>query len=292
MGAAVSARPYHKRYHSDALSGFMPLTLEERGAYQTLLDMMYDRGGPLLDNERLLAGYMNCSIRKWRALRESLIAHGKIRINSDGQITNDRAEKEIENALKTSREFAENGSSGGRKSAENRKKGNKINEGDQASLKPPSSHTRSHSPDISNKPIPITPRASRSVPSEAGDLEFSTRLPYPKTNTTVPPDRAQSRPVPSGQQPPSEFEQQCRLLAQTINLTRPVAAPDRQVLRQWLDEGFDFKFHVIEGAKSVVARAEARGSAIHSFKYLDAGIREYRTAWLAEREGYRAGARV
>jgi len=91
--------------------------------------------------------------------------------------------------------------------------------------------------------------------------------------------------------PISEFEQQCRLLADTINLTRPVAAPDRQALRQWLAEGFDFKFHVIEGAKSVVARAEARGSAIHSFKYLDAGIREYRAEWLAERERLRVGAR-
>lgn len=269
----------------------MPLTLEERGAYQTLLDMMYDRGGPLLDNERLLAGYMNCSIRKWRALRQSLIAHGKIRINSDGQITNDRVEKEIENALKTSRKHAENGLSGGRKSAENRKKDNEFSEREQASLKPGSSHTRYQIPDISNKPVPITPRASLPVPSEAGDLEFSTRLPYPQTDATVPPDRAQSRPVPSGQQPPSEFEQQCRLLADTINLTRPVAAPDRQALRQWLAEGFDFKFHVIEGAKSVVARAEARGSAIHSFKYLDAGIREYRAEWLAERERLRVGAR-
>jgi uncharacterized protein YdaU (DUF1376 family) len=69
----MSALPYHKRYHSDALAGFMPLTLEERGAYQTLLDMMYDRGGPLIDNERLLAGYMNCSLRKWRQIRADLI---------------------------------------------------------------------------------------------------------------------------------------------------------------------------------------------------------------------------
>jgi uncharacterized protein YdaU (DUF1376 family) len=131
----MSARHYHKRYHSDALSGFMALTLEERGAYQTLLDMMYDRQGPLIDNERLLAGYMNCSIRKWRQLREDLIAKGKIRINSAGQITNDRAEKEIESASKTHRKLIESGAKGGRVSAEIKKKANENSETDEASLK-------------------------------------------------------------------------------------------------------------------------------------------------------------
>ena len=99
----MSARPYHKRYHSDALAGFMSLTLEERGAYQTLLDLIYDRGGPILDNERLLAGYMGCSVRKWRLLREQLIEKRKIRLNDAGEITNDRAEKEFENDAKTAR---------------------------------------------------------------------------------------------------------------------------------------------------------------------------------------------
>lgn len=132
----MSHLPYHKRYHSDALAGFMPLTLEERGAYQTLLDMMYDRGGPLLDSERLLAGYMNCSVRKWRALRAILIEKGKISINEEGLITNGRAEKEIENTAKTSRTLAEAGAKGGRARAENEKKGNENNGSGQASLQP------------------------------------------------------------------------------------------------------------------------------------------------------------
>ncbi|MDR7257809.1 hypothetical protein J2X47_001989 [Sphingomonas sp. BE270] len=85
----MSARPYHKRYHSDALAGFMSLTLEERGAYQTVLDLIYDRGGPIADNERLLAGYMGCSVRKWRALRDELIAKRKISVNEGGLITSD-----------------------------------------------------------------------------------------------------------------------------------------------------------------------------------------------------------
>jgi uncharacterized protein YdaU (DUF1376 family) len=135
----VSVLPYHKRYHSDALAGFMSLTLEERGAYQTLLDMIYDRGGPLIDNERLLAGYMNCSVRKWRQLREDLIGKGKIRINSDGQITNRRAQKEIENQSKTSRKLIEAGAKGGRTRAEKEKLSNENSGGEQAGLKAGSS---------------------------------------------------------------------------------------------------------------------------------------------------------
>lgn len=130
----MTALPYHKRYHSDALAGMMPLTLEERGAYNTLLDLIYDRGGPLIDNERLLAGYMNCSTRKWRQLRADLIAKGKIYINADGLIANTRARKEIESQSKTHRKLIESGAKGGRTRAENEKKTNEINESAQASL--------------------------------------------------------------------------------------------------------------------------------------------------------------
>lgn len=130
----MSVLPYHKRFHSDALAGMMPLTLEERGAYNTLLDMIYDRGGPLIDNERLLAGYMNCSVRKWRQLREDLIAKGKISIDRDGMITNRRARKEIENQSKTQRKLIEAGAKGGRTRAENEKLSNETSESGQASL--------------------------------------------------------------------------------------------------------------------------------------------------------------
>ena len=135
----MSARPYHKRYHSDALSGFMALTLEERGAYQTLLDMMYDRQGPILDNERLLAGYMQTSIRKWRLLRASLIEKGKIYSPEDGLLFNFRVKKELENDAKTARKLSENGSKGGRKKVENEKEDNENNGAKLAKPKPPSS---------------------------------------------------------------------------------------------------------------------------------------------------------
>src|SRR5690606_35991665 len=74
----MSGRPWHKRFHSDALSGYLDLTLEERGAYTTLLDMLYDRREPIVENERLLAGYLGVSVRKARSVIDALIAKGKI----------------------------------------------------------------------------------------------------------------------------------------------------------------------------------------------------------------------
>lgn len=147
----MSGNPWHRRYHSDALAGMLSLTLEERGAYQTILDLIYDRGGPIADNERLLSGYMNCSIRKWRSLRATLIEQGKL-VAQDGTLTNPRAEKQIENDAKTARKLAENGAKGGRKKAENAKNDNKNNGGDLAPLGEGSSlpEARSQSIPLSN----------------------------------------------------------------------------------------------------------------------------------------------
>lgn len=130
----MSKYPWHKRYHSDALNGYMSLSLEERGAYSTVLDLLYDRGEPILDNDRLLAGYFGVSVRKARAVVEALIAKGKIYRVEGGRLSNARFEKERENELKTSRKHAENGSNGGRARAANAKKANKNNVDQQARL--------------------------------------------------------------------------------------------------------------------------------------------------------------
>lgn len=135
----MSGRPWHARYHSDALAGYMPLTLELRGAYTTLLDLMYDRWEPLPDNERLMAGYLGVSVRKWRAVRRALLDAGKIHVTEDRRISNRRFEKERDSALKTSRKRAEDGSNGGRKSAELRKNTSDFNGTNQAPLETPSS---------------------------------------------------------------------------------------------------------------------------------------------------------
>jgi len=113
------SRPWYRRFPDNFIAGTVGLTLEEKGAYSLVLDLMYVRGGPVPDEPRYIAGVCNCSVRKWNAIREKLIGLGKIHV-VDGFLTNERAEKEIEISLKDAQERAENGAKGGNKSAETR----------------------------------------------------------------------------------------------------------------------------------------------------------------------------
>lgn len=130
----MSGRPWYKRYGAAFVHGSLGLTLEQKGAYSLCLDLIYDRGGPIPDDARWLAGVCGVSLRKWSSLREALVAAGKL-VEIDGHLTNHRAEKELETAAKTARILAENGSKGGLKRAENAAEANENRELDQAGLK-------------------------------------------------------------------------------------------------------------------------------------------------------------
>jgi uncharacterized protein YdaU (DUF1376 family) len=110
-------RPFYKRFGGDFIMGTMDLTLEESGAYSKLLDMMYDRGGPIPDEPRWIAGFLNCSTRKWGQLRESLLAAGKL-VQRGDRLSNPRMERELELAEETHREAVKWGRLGGKKRAE------------------------------------------------------------------------------------------------------------------------------------------------------------------------------
>lgn len=126
--------PWYRRFPDNFIAGTVGLTLEEKGAYSLILDLMYVRGGPVPDEPRYIAGVCNCSVRKWNAIRQRLLDLGKITI-TDGHLTNHRAEEEIEIGRKISREAAENGAKGGDKSAEIRAAARKNNALGQATSK-------------------------------------------------------------------------------------------------------------------------------------------------------------
>lgn len=109
--------PWYRRFPDNFIAGTVGMTLEEKGAYSLILDLMYVRAGPVPDEPRYIAGVCNCSVRKWNAIRQRLIDLGKI-TSIDGFLSNHRAEEEIEIARKISREAAQNGAKGGIKSGE------------------------------------------------------------------------------------------------------------------------------------------------------------------------------
>ena len=117
----MAKRPWYKRYPSDFIAGTIGLSLEEKGAYSVCLDLIYDRGGPIPDDPRWIAGVCGCSVRRWVALRAALIGAGKLRAE-DGHLTNNRASREIDELDRASETAATSGAKGGRKRAENSSK--------------------------------------------------------------------------------------------------------------------------------------------------------------------------
>lgn len=129
--------PWHARNHQDALDGMLMLTLEERGAYNTCLDLIYSRRGPIPDDPRWLSGWMGVSVRRWAKIRASLLVKRKlyeISFNGVPSLMNQRAANELENQSERSRNLSESGAKGGRKSAETRKNSKENNHAGQAPL--------------------------------------------------------------------------------------------------------------------------------------------------------------
>jgi uncharacterized protein YdaU (DUF1376 family) len=90
---------WYKRDPEQALNGMMGLSLDERGAYNTVLDLIYHRDGKLPDDDRFLAGYMGVDVRVWRRIKTRLIGLGKLSI-IDGMVRDDVADVVVAEALR------------------------------------------------------------------------------------------------------------------------------------------------------------------------------------------------
>lgn len=89
---------WYKRDPHAALNGMMVLTLEERGAYNTILDLIYSHDGKLEDDEQFIAGWLRSDVRVWRRIKTRLITLGKLTCEGT-YILNPRASRELSIAL-------------------------------------------------------------------------------------------------------------------------------------------------------------------------------------------------
>lgn len=163
----MSERPWYKRYPSNFIAGTLGLSLEEKGAYSLVLDLIYDRGGPIPDDPRYIAGVCGCSVRKWNVIRERLIALGKITA-ANGTISNYRADKELENSAKSSEERAESGRKGGLKRAEKAADAKENNDLPEAELKHTRMNQREEAREEKEPPpeVPKRPRRGTRIPDD------------------------------------------------------------------------------------------------------------------------------
>jgi hypothetical protein len=88
---------WYKRDPRAALTGMRGLTLEERGAYNTILDLIYCHDGTLEDNPREICHELHCNIRTWKRLKARLLELGKLYVHA-GCLRNARADNEVINA--------------------------------------------------------------------------------------------------------------------------------------------------------------------------------------------------
>jgi uncharacterized protein YdaU (DUF1376 family) len=89
---------WYKRDPEAALNGMMALTLEERGAYNTVLDLLYARDGNLPDDDHFIAGWCRVDVRVWRRIKARLVDLGKLQVEA-GNLVNSRATAVILTAL-------------------------------------------------------------------------------------------------------------------------------------------------------------------------------------------------
>jgi len=90
---------WYARHPAKALNGSKKMNLELRGLYFTLLDMFYDEGGCIPnDDPAANARACGCSTRKYNSLLKELIEAGKI-VEIEGYITNKTVLSSIKNGF-------------------------------------------------------------------------------------------------------------------------------------------------------------------------------------------------
>ncbi len=85
---------WYKRDPRAALIGMMGLTLEECGAYNKILDLIYVCDGALQEDPREICRILNCNVRTWTRIKHRLLETGKLYVR-DGCLCNERADDEV-----------------------------------------------------------------------------------------------------------------------------------------------------------------------------------------------------
>jgi Protein of unknown function (DUF1376) len=85
---------WYKHDPSAALAGMIGLTVEERGAYYTLIDLLYARAPHNDVTDILVIKALGIRPQTWRRLKGSLILKGKVH-ETDGKLTANRVQTEV-----------------------------------------------------------------------------------------------------------------------------------------------------------------------------------------------------
>lgn len=136
-------------YADDFLSGCFDLTPDERGVYITIISQIISEGGPIDDDDRRNARMSNCSQRKFRTIKLTLIEAGKLRMIG-GKIGQKRTEKELNSARTRSESATESAEIRWEKEREKAEKPNENKEADDANA-----YADQHTEPMRNGMLPV-----------------------------------------------------------------------------------------------------------------------------------------
>ena len=191
----MSRMKWYKRDHQAALSGMLPLSLEERGAYNTILDLIYTTDDRLHDDDRFICGWLRCDLRVWKRLKASLILHEKI-VVADGFIRNFRATYEIDDALRRGLSTSELNRSKGIKSGAVRRENKDLGE---PRHEPKSNRIKNEIEEV-RKDTPLSPpQGGQNVKGQSGNVRRKKRASLRETFFDAV-GHIQARPEASGGQ--------------------------------------------------------------------------------------------
>jgi uncharacterized protein YdaU (DUF1376 family) len=63
--------PYFKKYPRDFFDGTVGMSLDVKGAYDLVIDLIFMQSGGLRDDPHYIAGHLGCSVRKWNAIKRN-----------------------------------------------------------------------------------------------------------------------------------------------------------------------------------------------------------------------------
>lgn len=168
---------WYKRDPVAALEGMSDLTLEEKGAYNTVLDLIYARDGKVDDDDRFIAGWLRCDVRVWRRIKTTLLERGKLYLDA-GSLRNSRADAEVSRGLSLVASASEAGKASARSKSDVKSKINAIATTTVETTVPTNSTTTTTStPELRSGPRAKRARARAPLPDDwaptTGDIEHA-----------------------------------------------------------------------------------------------------------------------
>ncbi len=112
-----NAMPWIRFHLYDWISGTDGMTLEQRGAYMTLLVRMYDKKAPIKEDFETLSRACNCSRKKFATIVEYLMRNDKV-IETDNGLWNTRVEEELNDFADKKEHISQVRSEAGKKGAQ------------------------------------------------------------------------------------------------------------------------------------------------------------------------------